>query len=86
VHLLYTDESGASTNANHYVLAGISAFERKPYYLSQGHVEQATGLQRAYLSRVENGRTEPQLAQMKRIADALGMPLWSIIKVWEEQP
>jgi hypothetical protein len=37
MHLLYIDESGGDdpgAKDNHFVLAGISAFERKPYYLS----------------------------------------------------
>jgi hypothetical protein len=37
MHLLYIDESGGddlNARDQHFVLAGISAFERKPYYLS----------------------------------------------------
>lgn len=37
VHLLYLDDSGSTKNAaDHYVvLAGVSAFERRPYYISR---------------------------------------------------
>jgi hypothetical protein len=37
VHLLYLDDSGSVKNASdtYLVLAGISAFERRPYYLCQ---------------------------------------------------
>lgn len=35
MHLLYVDESGASTNSKYYVLAGVAAFERRPFFLTQ---------------------------------------------------
>lgn len=43
--------------------------------LSQGDLEQRTGLLRCYLSRVENGHTEPSLPTLARLASALEMPL-----------
>lgn len=45
--------------------------------LSQGDLEQRTGLLRCYLSRVENGHTEPSLPTLARLASALEMPLVS---------
>jgi len=43
--------------------------------LSQGDLESRTGLLRCYLSRVENGHTEPSLQTLARLAAALEMPL-----------
>ncbi|MGH9488385.1 MAG: helix-turn-helix domain-containing protein [Terriglobales bacterium] len=43
--------------------------------LSQGDLENRTGLLRCYLSRVENGHTEPSLQTLARIAQALDMPV-----------
>src|SRR6185312_12725086 len=43
--------------------------------LSQGDLENRTGLLRCYLSRVENGHTEPSLQTLARLAAALEMPL-----------
>lgn len=43
--------------------------------LSQGDIEQRTGLLRCYLSRVENGHTTPSLQTLNKIARALEMPL-----------
>lgn len=43
--------------------------------LSQGDIENRTGLLRCYLSRVENGHTEPSLQTLARLAGALDMPV-----------
>ena len=43
--------------------------------LSQGDLENRIGLLRCYLSRVENGHTEPSLQTLARLASALEMPL-----------
>ncbi|MGH9417397.1 MAG: helix-turn-helix domain-containing protein [Terriglobales bacterium] len=47
--------------------------ERLARGLSQGDVEIRTGLLRCYLSRVENGHTEPSLQTLARLAAALDM-------------
>lgn len=52
----------------------IRAF-RQQRGLSQGDIEQRTGLLRCYLSRVENGHTVPSLQTLARIAVALEIPL-----------
>lgn len=51
--------------------------------LSQGDLESRTGLLRCYLSRVENGHTEPSLQTLVRLATALDMPL---VAFFEEGP
>lgn len=43
--------------------------------LSQGDLEARTGLLRCYLSRVENGHTEPSLQTLARLAAAMSMPI-----------
>lgn len=44
--------------------------------LSQGDIEETTGLLRCYISRVENGHTVPSLETLERFAGALGVPLY----------
>jgi transcriptional regulator with XRE-family HTH domain len=44
--------------------------------LSQGDMEKCTGLVRCYISRVENGHTEPSLTTLERWAKALGIELY----------
>ncbi len=48
---------------------------RRDRGLSQGDIEQRTGLLRCYLSRVENGHTVPSLQTLAKIARALEIPL-----------
>ena len=44
--------------------------------LSQGDIEEKTGLMRTYVSRIENGHTVPSLETLERFAGALGIPLY----------
>ena len=46
--------------------------------LSQGDIEETTGLLRCYISRVENGHTVPSLETLERFAGALGVPLYQL--------
>ena len=46
--------------------------------LSQGDIEETTGLLRCYISRVENGHTVPSLETLERFAAALGVPLYQL--------
>ncbi len=43
--------------------------------MSQGDIENRTGLLRCYLSRVENGHTVPTLDTLASIAGALDIPI-----------
>jgi transcriptional regulator with XRE-family HTH domain len=54
--------------------------------LSQGDVEQRTGLLRCYTSRVENGHTVPSLETMEKYARALEVPLYQLFYTGEEPP
>jgi hypothetical protein len=87
VHLLYTDESGASTNANHYVLAGISAFERKPYYLSQ----ELDSIQKEFFpdasepiefhaSEIRNGNGEPWNSTSREIRMKVMKAVYNVVR------
>jgi transcriptional regulator with XRE-family HTH domain len=49
---------------------------RESRNLSQGDIEQRTGLARCYTSRVENGRTVPSIETLEKYARALEIPLY----------
>ena len=46
--------------------------------LSQGDMEERTGLLRCYISRVENGHTVPSVETLERLARALELELYQI--------
>jgi len=46
--------------------------------LSQGDIEQRTGLLRCYISRVENGHNVPSLETLEKLARALEVPLYQL--------
>ena len=46
--------------------------------LTQGDIEERTGLKRCYVSRVENGHTVPAIHTLEKITRALGVPLYQI--------
>ena len=48
---------------------------REDKNLSQGDIEERTGLLRCYISRVENGHTVPSLETLAKIAGSLEIPL-----------
>ncbi len=54
--------------------------------LSQGDIENATGLLRCYISRVENGHTVPSLETLERFASALDIPLYELFYSGGEIP
>jgi transcriptional regulator with XRE-family HTH domain len=54
-------------------------FLREQKKLSQGDIEQRTGLMRCYISRVENGHTFPAVETLEKIARALEMPLYQLL-------
>ena len=54
--------------------------------LSQGDIEQRTGLLRSYISRVENGHTVPAIETLEKIARALEMPLYHLLYDGQEPP
>ena len=59
---------------------------RKQKKLSQGEIENRSGLQRAYLSRVENGHTVPNIETLEKWARALEVPLYQLFYDEAEPP
>jgi len=49
---------------------------RESKYLSQGDIEQRTGLLRCYISRVENGHTVPSIETLEKLARSMDVQLF----------
>ncbi len=58
--------------------------ERKD--LSQGDIEERTGLKRCYVSRVENGHTVPSIETLEKMARALEIPLYQLFYDGDASP
>lgn len=54
--------------------------------LSQGEIENRTGLLRCYISRVENGHTMPSIETLEKLSRALEVPLYQLFYDGEEIP
>ena len=59
---------------------------REQKKLSQGDIEERTGLLRAYVSRVENGHTVPTIATLEKIVRALDMEVYQLMYDGDEPP
>lgn len=59
---------------------------REEKKLSQGEIEDRTGLLRCYISRVENGHTVPSFETMEKFARALEVPLYQLFYDGEAPP
>ncbi|HEY6943873.1 MAG TPA: helix-turn-helix transcriptional regulator [Candidatus Acidoferrum sp.] len=59
---------------------------REQRNLTQGDIEQRTGLKRSYVSRLEHGRTIPSLATLEKFAQALEVPLYQFFYDGKEPP
>ena len=59
---------------------------REQKQLSQGDIEERTGLLRCYVSRVENGHTVPSLETLERFAGVLDVPLYQLFFTEDEVP
>src|SRR6266480_7840082 len=59
---------------------------REDKKLSQGDIEERTGLLRCYISRVENGHTVPSLETLERLASALEIPLYQLFYEGDNPP
>ena len=59
---------------------------RQAKNLSQGDIQERTGLLRAYVSRVENGHTVPSIETLEKLARALGVPLYQLFYDGAERP
>lgn len=54
--------------------------------LSQGKLEEHTGLLRCYISRVENGHTVPSVETLEKFTRALEMPLYQLLYEGKRPP
>jgi transcriptional regulator with XRE-family HTH domain len=59
---------------------------RESKNLSQGDIEQRTGMLRCYTSRVENGHTVPSIDTLQKYAQALEIPLYQLFYDGEGAP
>jgi transcriptional regulator with XRE-family HTH domain len=59
---------------------------REEKQLSQGDIEERTGLLRCYVSRVENGHTVPAVETLEKFARALEVPIYQLLYDGEEPP
>lgn len=59
---------------------------REQKNLSQGDIEERTGLLRCYISRVENGHTVPAIETLEKMARALEVPLYQLFYDGEKPP
>lgn len=59
---------------------------REEKKLSQGDIEERTGLFRCYVSRVENGHTVPSVETIEKFARALEVPMYQLFYDGEKPP
>jgi transcriptional regulator with XRE-family HTH domain len=59
---------------------------REAKKLSQGEIENRTGLLRCYISRIENGHTVPGLDTLEKLAHAMQVPLYQLFYDGGEPP
>jgi len=48
--------------------------------ISQGDIVKATGIDKALISNIENGKTNPTLGTIAKIAKAVGVPIEELMK------
>jgi transcriptional regulator with XRE-family HTH domain len=58
-----------------YLAAGLVADARNHRGISQGDLATAAGMKQPHSSRLESARTQPTLAVLHRLADAMGLRL-----------
>ena len=54
--------------------------------LSQGAIQERTGLLRSYLSRLENSHTVPSIYTLEKLARALELPMYKLFYDGERPP
>jgi transcriptional regulator with XRE-family HTH domain len=68
------------------VLSERLRFIREQKKMTQGDIQNRTGLKRSYVSRLEHGRTIPSVATLEKFAQALGVPLYQFFYDGEQPP
>ncbi len=59
---------------------------REAKKLSQGDIEERSGLKRSYISRVENGHTVPSVETLEKLARALEVSLYQLFSEGKKRP
>lgn len=59
---------------------------REQKKMKQSELQKQTGLERSYISRVENGHTVPAIDTLERFARALEVPMYQLFYDGEEPP
>jgi len=59
---------------------------RESKKLSQGDIQQRTGLYRSYISRVEHGHAVPTVETLEKICQGLQVPMYQIFYEGQELP
>jgi transcriptional regulator with XRE-family HTH domain len=59
---------------------------REKKKMTQGDIQNRTGLLRCYLSRLENGHTVPSIETLEKIANALEIPMYQLFYDGEKPP
>jgi len=59
---------------------------REQKQMSQGDIEERTGLLRCYISRVENGHTVPAIETLEKLARAMDVPMYLLFYDGENPP
>lgn len=62
-----------SEQANAYFTGQLIEDARKNAHLTQEELAKRVGSNKSYISRIENGKTEPKVSTFYRIAAALGL-------------
>jgi transcriptional regulator with XRE-family HTH domain len=58
---------------------------RREHGLTQDELAELAGINRSYLSIVENGHSSPTMDVAERLAKALGVSLWTLLSEMEEK-
>ena len=53
---------------------------RKEKGISQGDIVRSLGMDRAFISNIENGKTNPTLATIAKLAKAIGVSVGELMK------
>ncbi len=67
------ERRAAEERANAFFTGQIIEEARKTANITQAELAERIGTNKSYISRVENGRTEPKVSTFYRIAAALGL-------------
>lgn len=60
--------------------------ERERRRLSQEALSELAGMNRSFVGEIERGEAMPTIVTLQKLADALGIKLSELIRLYEEQP